>query len=195
MEKKKIETAKKEQKADKTAAEAKGNASKAKAVAMTAAKTKPSNLQELLKLRAEIKRRRPPFQRDQLYRHGLRNVKLADVWRRPKGRHSKIRQRIRGAIPTPGYGSPAAVRGFHPSGFCEKLVHNLQELEGIDAKKIAVRISASVGMRKKILVVKKAQQLGLKILNPAITEKIFAKAADEKETGKETEKKEKKESK
>ena len=51
-------------------------------------------------------------------------VKLADTWRRPRGLHSKQRKdfRAKGAHPEAGFGAPAAIRGFHPSGYREVLV-------------------------------------------------------------------------
>jgi large subunit ribosomal protein L32e len=49
--------------------------------------------------------------------------RLADVWRKPKGRHNKLRRQIKakGPLPRPGYGSPAAVRGLHPCGLQDKI--------------------------------------------------------------------------
>ncbi len=60
--------------------------------------------------------------------------KLDDVWRRPpRGLQSKQRmqKRAKGRLPRPGFGGPAAVRGFHPpSGYEEVLVFAPAELEG-----------------------------------------------------------------
>ena len=44
---------------------------------------------------------------------------IADSWRKPRGLHNKQRRqkKAKGALPTPGYGSPVAVRGMHPSGY------------------------------------------------------------------------------
>jgi large subunit ribosomal protein L32e len=43
---------------------------------------------------------------------------LSDSWRMPRGLHSKkrIQKKAKGPLPTPGFGSPVAVRGVHPSG-------------------------------------------------------------------------------
>jgi len=51
---------------------------------------------------------------------------IKDSWRRPRGIQSKQRaqKKAKGPLPTPGYGSPVAVRGMHPSGFFELLVFN-----------------------------------------------------------------------
>ena len=95
-------------------------------------------------------------------------VKLADSWRRPRGLHSKQRKdyRAKGAHPEAGFGSPKAVRGFHPSGYREELVFTPSELIGVDPATTAVRIGGSVGGAKRSVIQNKAAELGIKILNP-----------------------------
>jgi len=93
---------------------------------------------------------------------------LADSWRKPRGLHHKQRRqkKAKGPMPTPGYGSPVDVRGMHPSGYRDILVHNAEELEGLDPSTDAVRIAASVGSRKRGAIQEKALSEGLKVLNP-----------------------------
>lgn len=93
--------------------------------------------------------------------------KLDDVWRRPRGLQSKKRmqKRAKGPLPRPGYGAPAAVRGFHPSGYEEVLVFAPADLEGLDAETQAVRVGATVGNRKREAIQEKALELGLKVFN------------------------------
>jgi large subunit ribosomal protein L32e len=95
---------------------------------------------------------------------------LSDSWRKPRGQHNKQREqkKAKGALPTPGYGSPIAVRGMHPSGFFEVLVSSVKELEGIDPKTQAVRISGTVGDRKRVVLQATASTAGLKVLNARI---------------------------
>jgi len=97
---------------------------------------------------------------------------LSDSWRKPRGQHNKQREqkKAKGALPKPGFGSPVAVRGMHPSGFFEVLVFTLQDLEGLDPKTQAVRISATVGTRKRIGLQEKAISAGLKVLNARVME-------------------------
>ena len=92
---------------------------------------------------------------------------LSDSWRKPKGQHNKQREqkKAKGALPKPGFGSPIAVRGMHPSGFFEVLVATLTELEGLDPKTQAVRISGTVGDRKRVGLQAAAIAAGLKVLN------------------------------
>jgi large subunit ribosomal protein L32e len=93
---------------------------------------------------------------------------IADTWRKPRGLHNKQRRqkKAKGAHPTPGYGSPVAVRGMHPSGFYEIRVFSPDELMGMDPAVTAVRIGATVGGRKRAIIQEKAISAGLKVLNP-----------------------------
>ena len=94
-------------------------------------------------------------------------------WRRPRGKTSKMRRYEAGkpAMPAIGYGSPRATRGLHPSGYKDVLVRNMRELENIDPELEAARISSSVGARKKTLMVDKASELGIKVLNKNVNRK------------------------
>jgi large subunit ribosomal protein L32e len=68
-------------------------------------------------------------------------------------------------MPAIGYGSPKASRGLHPSGYKDVLVCNMNELENLDPDTEAGRLSASIGARKKAMMLEKASELGIKILN------------------------------
>ena len=92
---------------------------------------------------------------------------LSDSWRKPRGQHNKQREqkKAKGALPKPGFGSPVAVRGMHPSGFFEVLISSVKELEGIDPKTHAIRIGATVGERTRVCLQEKAIAEGFKVLN------------------------------
>jgi len=117
---------------------------------------------------------------------------LSDSWRKPKGQHNKQREqkKAKGALPKPGFGSPIAVRGMHPSGFFEVLISSVKELEGIDPKTHAIRIGATVGERTRAGLQEKAIAEGFKVLNARTVktgpkqEKIRepAKVADKKKS-------------
>ena len=104
---------------------------------------------------------------------------LSDSWRKPRGQHNKQREqkKAKGNLPKPGFGSPVAVRGMHPSGFFEVLVFTEKDLENIDAKTQAIRISAGVGARKRKALQEKAAASGIKILNTRV---IKERVAEEK---------------
>jgi len=94
--------------------------------------------------------------------------RVGDSWRRPRGTHSKIKRDEKGKIkmPTPGYGAPKELRYMHPSGFMEIVVWNLKDLEKIDPKKQAVKIAHAVGEKKRKIILKKAEEMKIKVLNP-----------------------------
>jgi len=112
---------------------------------------------------------------------------LSDSWRKPRGQHNKQREqkKAKGALPKPGFGSPVAVRGMHPSGFFEVLVTSLKDLEGLDPKTQAVRLGATVGTRKRMIIQEQAIAAGLKVLNARVVRKTKAKPAKAKPTKKE----------
>jgi large subunit ribosomal protein L32e len=64
-----------------------------------------------------------------------------------------------------GYGSPNLAKNLHPSGFQEVLVHNVKDLDKIDPKVQAARVAHTVGMRKRVQIEDKADELEIRILN------------------------------
>ena len=96
--------------------------------------------------------------------------RLGEKWRKPKGKTSKTRRYEKGkpAMPSIGYGSPKDTRGLHPSGYRDVLVSNINEIEKLDPANQAGRISSTVGKRKKEVMLEKAKELGIKILNKGI---------------------------
>ena len=107
---------------------------------------------------------------------------LSDSWRKPRGQHNKQREqkKAKGALPKPGFGSPVAVRGMHPSGFFEVLVTSLKDLEGLDPKTQAVRLGGTVGTRKRTIIQEQAVSAGLKVLNARVVKTTKAKPAKAK---------------
>lgn len=96
----------------------------------------------------------------------LKRVK--SPWRKPQGINSKVRAKLKGKLPMPtaGYGAPKKLRYLHPSGFKDILIYNVKDLEKVTAGKEAVRIAATVGKRKRNEILKKAEEMKLKVLNP-----------------------------
>ncbi len=120
--------------------------------------------ERLLKVRREINRKRPRFIR----MNSWYLARLPDSWRNPsRSLDNKIRLQKKGfpAKVKVGYRNPRLVRGLHPSGFEEVLVHNPRELEGLDPSRHAVRIASGVGRKKRAEIIRRAQELGLRVLN------------------------------
>ncbi len=121
--------------------------------------------EKLLELRKKIKSKKPDFVRYESWRY----KRVKPNWRKPKGIDSKVREKRKGWIKMPdvGYRSPKVVRGLHPSGFEEVLVYRPEDLEKLDPTKHAVRIAHTVGTRKRLTILEKAEELELVVLNPA----------------------------
>lgn len=124
-------------------------------------------ISRLLKIRAEKKRKKPKFKRQETWK--LKRFKNHPKWRRPRGKRSKMRTKegAKPKLPSIGYRSPKEVRGFHPSGLKEVRVENLFDVEKVDAETI-VRISGRIGNRKKIEVVKALHEKKIRMCNPSI---------------------------
>lgn len=88
-------------------------------------------------------------------------------------------------MPSIGYGSNKLTRNLHPSGFKDVIIHNLNDLEKLDPITEAARIAASVGNKKKFTIVKRAEELSIKILNKKTFQKNLksnvSNATDESE--------------
>lgn len=115
----------------------------------------------LLKLRKEMKAKKPVFKRQDY----PKKKALGNKWRRAAGIHSKRGTKFRGAGPYPsiGYRSPAKVRGLTPEGFKGIIVSSLTDLSKLTEK--AAVLSANVGSKKKISIIQEAKKLGIRILN------------------------------
>ena len=98
--------------------------------------------------------------------------RVGTSWRRPRGQLSKQRRGIKGkgATVEAGYRTPKSVRGRHPSGFEEVRVENTDDLEGIDGDIQAIRIGSSVGGRKRERIEERAEDDGIRVLNPTYVE-------------------------
>ncbi len=153
-----------------------------------------STITELLEKRAQIKKKKPRFLRTDSAK--IKRLARQKKWRRPKGRDNKIRRRKRGSLASPSYSSPKKVKGMHPRGLTEILASNPDELENADSTKHIIRIRSSVGNKKKRIIIKKAKELKLLIINPKIKLKIKPKEEEkQKKKEKETAKKEPEETK
>ena len=86
-------------------------------------------------------------------------------WRKAEGMHSKIRRRRKGypSKPLVGFAAPrknvGKLNGLYPI-----LVHNVPEMEKVH-KATQIAIVARVGAKKKMEMLKKAQEHGIQVFN------------------------------
>jgi len=126
--------------------------------------------QRLLRIAKEKRRKQPRFRHEQAHRW----TRVSDSWRKLRGIDNATREKTKGriAMVSPGYRKPKAVRGMHPSRFIEVLVHRPADFEELNPEVHAIRIGATVGMRKRQAILKKAEAMSLRVLNPGAPESI-----------------------
>jgi large subunit ribosomal protein L32e len=122
-----------------------------------------------LKKKAKIDSMRPEFIRSE----HTRFPRLGKKWRSSKGIRSKMRLKKRGRAPIveTGYRGPALVRGVRMDGKVEVMIFHVDDLEKVDKETQVVRISGSVGTRKRKGILEKAKALEIKVLNKRPSER------------------------
>ena len=127
-------------------------------------------MERLLELRRKAKKRKPDF----VVKASHFSARIQRRWRRPIGRHSPIRQMIRGkpALVRIGYGSPREVRHLHRSGKEMVLVHTADELQAVKAEKQGVIISGKLGGRKRLALLQQAQRQNVTVFNLKVENRI-----------------------
>lgn len=126
--------------------------------------------QTLLNVRKEMKERKPEFIRQD----NPKRMKLNYKWRKPKGVHSKIRHHFKGRrkMPSPGYKSPAAVKGLHSTGLEMVRVFSAGEVSKINKSTQGIIVPRTAGRKRKLEILKKAKELNVQVLNLNTDESI-----------------------
>ena len=106
---------------------------------------------------------RPAFKRQEWFRY----QRLGEKWRKPRGIHSKMRRHLsyRPPVVSIGFRGPKMVRDYHPSGFQEVMVYNPGQVDAVDPKVQAIRIGGTVGGKKRMAIIEKADELSIRVLN------------------------------
>jgi len=127
---------------------------------------KRKNIFSLLRIRKKIKREKPDYLRPYWWTK-IRLKNRIDSWRKPKGIHNKMKKKKKGRPPLVevGYGSPREVKGVLSNGKRPVIVHNVEELERIDKEREIAVIASTVGKRKRLEIIKRAQELGIEVYN------------------------------
>ncbi|KAI9887816.1 MAG: 60S ribosomal protein L32 [Watsoniomyces obsoletus] len=112
-----------------------------------------------------VKKRTKRFNRHQSDRYKC----VAANWRKPKGIDNRVRRRFKGqaAMPSIGYGSNKKTRHMMPSGHKAFLVQNVNDVNLLlmHNKTYAAEIGHAVSSRKRITIISRAKQLGVKVTN------------------------------
>ena len=129
-------------------------------------------IENLLEIRKRIKDKKPDFIRQDNDRR-MRIGRKAK-WRKPKGIHSKIRHHFKGRrkMPSPGFKSPTKVRGLHDSGLKIVGILSADGIKGIKKESEGIIIAKSIGMKKRLEILKKAKELQIQVLNLNVDEQI-----------------------
>jgi len=112
-------------------------------------------------------------------RQDLNNTKgLKAKWRKPTGRHSKLRLNKAGhwKKPSPGFKRALVDRYKHPSGLYAEVVSNISQLSNLKGK--GALISSTLGLKKKLAILEKAKELKITVLNVKNVEE-FIKSSSE----------------
>lgn len=110
-----------------------------------------------------------------------KKVRLGKKWRRPRGLHSKMRLSKKGynKSVSVGYGSPKTTRGLNKSGLKLIIIKSLKDIEKIDAKKECIAVAKTIGLRKKVEILKHAVKKSINVANIKDVNK-FLKDVEEK---------------
>nr|OQO17304.1 60S ribosomal protein L32 [Rachicladosporium sp. CCFEE 5018] len=112
-----------------------------------------------------VKKRTQRFKRHQSDRF----MRVDPSWRKPKGIDNRVRRRFKGqaVMPKIGYGSNKKTRHLMPSGHKAFLVNNTRDLDLLlmHNKTYAAEIAHAVSSRKRVEIVSRAKQLGVKVTN------------------------------
>ncbi len=122
-----------------------------------------ADIKQLLAIRKIAKRRKPKF-----IRAGYGDRKrINDKWRKPDGRHTKLRHQFAGHPKKvkPGFRTNRLVRGLHQSGLIPVVINSLNHISLLNKAHHGAIIGKNVGNRKRLLIIQELQKHGISILN------------------------------
>lgn len=145
-----------------------------------------SDKNKLLEVKKTLKRRRPSFIREGYHK----KIATSKNWRQPRGNRSKVKLERRGRRKRPkvGYGSPSEVRGLTKDGFQIVIVETLDAMKKVNPKEQVALIKATVGLKKRVDMLKIAKENKVIIYNYKDAEKSIQEKLKKKEEKKEVKK-------
>jgi large subunit ribosomal protein L32e len=128
----------------------------------------------LLELRRKLKAKKPNFRRADAHK----KAKLGNAYRKPKGLQNKMRLSKKGYRKTikVGYGSPRQVKDLTRDGLRQIRVCSMKDLLTVNPKTDGAELSRTLGMKKKLVLIAKALELKIKILNVKEPQKFIDEA-------------------
>jgi large subunit ribosomal protein L32e len=140
-----------------------------------------------IKTLLELRKKKPLFVRKDAHK----KARVPFNWRKPRGRHSPIRQKHKGRpkLVSIGYGSPKAVKHLHSSGLQPIIIQNKKQFEGLDPKTQGIVLSKTTSSKKKVELIKLALEKNISILNIKNPQKCLEELESQFKARKESKKK------
>lgn len=119
----------------------------------------------LLAIKKSKKAQKPAFLRRNFMKN--KRTRVTGEWRKPRGLHNKLRRRRRGVGQwvMPGYRMPKAVRGMTTEGLLPTIVETTAQLKNLKADTHILVLKASVGIKKRLEIVREALKHSFRIVN------------------------------
>ena len=116
-----------------------------------------------IKQRDHVKNSPSKFRRQESWRYG----RVKDSWRKARGIDSKMRKKVKGwpSSPNIGFRSPKGTRNLHPSGYVELRVQNVKDINNVESETQAIRVSRTIGKKKRVEILVDAKAKGIHVLN------------------------------
>lgn len=132
---------------------------------------------DLVKQKQIMKKKKPVF----ISQNSHKIKSVPRKWRRPRGIHSKMRDKRKGhkKMVSPGYGTPKILRGMNTEGKKEHIIRSLDELKNTEKNSLIV-LSSTLGKRKALQIIEEAKNKELIIKNIDI-QKFLEKIEKEKQ--------------
>ena len=117
---------------------------------------------KLLEVRATIKARKPEFNAQDSHK----KKRVQKKWKRPTGLQSKMRHQFKGYARRvkQGWRSPVEIRGFHGTNVDAVVVTTIADIQSLKKGQAAL-IARTVGTRKKLVLIAKAEELKIPVVN------------------------------
>lgn len=131
---------------------------------------------DLLKLKFEMKRKKPVVRRVEKHR----KQRLPDNWRKPKGHHSKIRRKERHELKMPliGRSTPNKLKHTDRKGRKIIIISRVEDLKLLKSDSVGV-VSSKLGLKKKSLIAMQAKGKNYAFVNFNI-EQVLSRAEEVK---------------